>query len=152
MQAIQGILLGVCFAGALGGIVHLLSPGGSTDRLLRFAVALFVLAAAAVPLRAVRTAFSASSVQVQKDTAVDAVLHNVEEAIEQTARTVLDARGCTDASISVSAEVKDGEVHTASFIIAGVPQEQSQEIADEIYRLTGEMPQMEAGAQDAFGE
>ena len=28
MQTIQGLLLGVCFAGVLGGIVHLLSPDG----------------------------------------------------------------------------------------------------------------------------
>ena len=152
MQTIQGLLLGVCFAGVLGGVVHLLSPGGSTDRMIRLAVTLFVFAAAVVPMRAVFRMTKAEPVQLRQDAAVNAVLQNAETAMEQTAQAVLEKYGCQDAQITVTADAENGEVHASQFVIIGVPPEKAQEIAHEIYSLTGEMPRMETGARKTAGE
>ena len=152
MQTIQGLLLGVCFAGVLGGIVHLLSPGGSTDRMLRLIVTLFILASIAVPLRSVVRKTVSDTVQMQTDAAVDAVLQNAETAIRQTAQRVLETHSCTGTQIIVKTDGKEGEVHATEFVIRGVPAEKAQEIAHEIFSLTGEMPRMETRAQKSGGE
>ena len=143
MQAVQGLLLGVCFAGVLGGIVYLLSPGGSTDRVLRLVITLFVLTAAATPLRTVVRLTMSEPTQIPKDAAVDAVLQNAETAIRQTARHVMERYGCTDAEIDVEVGTNDGEVHAKTFVIRGVPSDKTREIVDEIFRLTGEVPRVE---------
>lgn len=152
MQTIQGLLLGVCFAGVLGGIVHMLSPGGSTDRILRLVVTLFIVVTIAVSLRSVVWKTASDPVQMQTDAAVDAVLQNAETAIRQTAQSVLKTYGCTDAQITVKTDGKDGEVHAAEFVIRGVPAEKAQEIAHEIFSLTGEMPRMETRSRKDCGE
>lgn len=151
MQQIGGWLSGVCFAAALGGIVCLLSPSGRSDRMLRLLTSLFILAAAAVPLGAAVRSISVRPVREQTDIAVSAVLQNAETALKQTARSVLERHGFPDASIRVSAIVQNGEVHAQPFEITGVAGEKAQEIADEIYALTGEMPHVAADAAPADG-
>ena len=146
MQTIGGLLAGVCFAAALGGVVLLLSPGGSSERLLRLIAALFVLAAAVVPLRTVVRETIAEPAQAQTDEAVQAVLQNAARAIEQTAHDVLEKYGYTDASVHVTAYVRDGEVHAQRFDIDGVEAKNAQEIAHEIFTLTGELPRITAAA------
>ena len=152
MQTVQGLLLGICFAGVLGGIVHLLSPGGSTDRMLRFAATLFMMAAAVIPIRSLARINVAEPAQMQQDAAVDAVLRNAKAAIEQTAQKVLDKYGYSDAVIAVTVRVTDGQVHAQEFVITGIPAEKAQEITHEIFSLTGEMPRVETRAAKDPGE
>ena len=152
MQTIQGLLLGICFAGVLGGIIHLLSPGGSTDRILRLVVTLFILTAAIVPVRSLIRQSVSPVAEMRTDAAVDAVLQNAQTAIEQTARRVLDRYGYTDAQISVTVCAENGEAHASRFVITGVPPEKAQEIAHEIFSLTGEMPCVQTrAAKDSGG-
>lgn len=152
MQTIQGILLGLCFAGVLGGIVRLLSPGGSTERMLRVICVVFILAAVTAPMRSLVSITTAEPVQIQKDAAVDAVLRNAEEAMRQTAQNILEKYGYPNAAVTVTAQATDGQVHAGEFVITGVPAEKAQEIAHEIFSLTGEMPRMQTRAAGARGE
>ena len=151
MQTIQGLLLGICFAGVLGGMIHLLSPGGSTDRILRLVVTLFILTAAIVPVRSLIRQSVSPVAEMRTDAAVDAVLQNAQTAIEQTARRVLDRYGYTDAQISITVCAENGEVHASRFVITGVPSEKAQEIAHEIFSLTGEMPCVQTRAAKNSG-
>lgn len=142
MQTISGLLAGLCFAAVLGGVVQLLAPGGSTERTLRLIAALFILAAAAVPLRSVLRSRAAEPVLAQTDAAVQAVLENAERAVEETSRTVLARYGFSDPEIRVAMQARDGEVHARQFEIYIADAKNAQEIAHEIYTLTGEMPRM----------
>lgn len=146
MQTIGGLLAGICFAAALGGMIRLLSPGGSSERLLRLLVTLFILTAAAVPLSRAAREISVKTGQPQTDAAVQAVLQNAQTALERCAREVLTRYGCPDAAVRVEAQVRDGEVHARQFDIYGVGTQHAQEIAHEIYTLTGEMPCMHSDA------
>ncbi|MBQ7541590.1 MAG: hypothetical protein IJT44_04795 [Clostridia bacterium] len=143
MEEISGLLFGFCFAAALGAIVRLLAPGGSTARLLRLCAALFVLSALMRPAAGILRALPVPSVRDNAQAAADAVRENVRLAIEQTARKALDAHGFTDAQIYVRTHTEDGEVHAEAFRISGVPAADRQEIANEIFALTGERPVME---------
>ena len=152
MEGISGLLFGLCFAAALGAVIRLLAPGGSSARLLRLCTALFVLLSAVRPvgewLRALPTGTAAQSAY----TAADAVLDAARQAIEQTARQTLDAHGYPQAQIRVEMQVRDGEAHAAVFRIAGVPEREAQEIEDEIFALTGERPVVESAARETAGQ
>ena len=152
MQTVSGLLFGVCFAAALGGVVRLLSPDGSTKRLVRLCTALFVLTTALQPAQRLLRSLPGTSLQDNAAAASDAVRGNARQAIMQTARRTLDAHGLAQAQVEVTTTVRDGEVHAETFIISGVPAEQAQEIADEIVALTGEMPVMETASGEAAGE
>ena len=143
MQTISGLLFGLCFAAALGGIVRLLSPDGSTKRLVRLCTALFVLTTALRPAQQLLRALPDNRLRENAVTAAGAVLENAREAIVRMARRTLDTHGFEAAQIEVRTIVRDGEVHAGTFIISGVPAEKAQEIADEIFALTGERPVME---------
>lgn len=151
MQTISGLLFGLCFAAALGGIVRLLSPQGSTKRLVRLCTALFVLTTVLRPAQQFLHALPDARFRDNAEAAADAVRENARLAIEQTARRILDAHGFLTAQIETQTVVRDGEVHAGTFIISGVPAEQAQEIADEIFALTGERPVMETAPSEAAG-
>ena len=146
MQTLSGLLAGVCFAAALGGLIHLLSPGGSTERLLHLMIALFVIAAAAVPFKGAARNILAKNEPMSTDAAVQAVLDNAERALEQAARRVLEKYGCADAEITVAVYAENGEVHAADFSVYGAAETKVQEIAHEIFELTGEMPNVYAAS------
>ena len=143
MKEIGGLLFGLCFAALLGGIVRLLAPRGSTSRLLRLCTALFVLSALIRPASAVLRSLPVPSLRENAQAAADAVRENARLAIEQTARKTLDAHGFPDAQIYVRTHTENGEVHAEVFRITGVPAAEGQEIANEIFALTGERPVME---------
>ena len=151
MQTIGGLLFGICFAAALGGIVRLLSPDGSTKRLVRLCTALFVLTTALHPVRELMHALPETTFRQNAGAAADAVRENTRQALIRTARRTLDAHGCTAAQIEAQTVVLDGEVHADAFIISGVPAESAQEIADEIFTLTGERPVMEVASRKSAG-
>ena len=143
MQAISGLLFGICFAAVLGGIIRLLAPNGSSARLLRLFTALFVLATILQPVREIIRSFPSFSAQAHVQTASDAMLDTARKAIEQTAKNILLAHGFPDARITLRVGVPDGEIHAEIFRITGVPADQSQEISHEIFTQTGEKPVME---------
>lgn len=151
MQTIGGLLFGICFASVLGGIVWLLSPDGSTKRLVRLCTALFVLTTALHPVREIVRALPETSFRQNAEAAAEAVRENARQAIVRCARETLDAHGCTQARIEVQTVVRDGEVHAALFVISGVRAETAQEIADEIFTLTGERPVVEAAHRETAG-
>ena len=151
MQTISGLLFGICFAAALGGIVRLLAPDGSTKRLVRLCTALFVLTTALHPAQQILRSLPGKQVQENAEAAADAVRENTRLAIVGIARRTLDAHGFTAAQVEVQTIVRDGEVHTGTFIIRGVPAEKAQEIADEIFALTGERPVMQAASRETAG-
>ena len=151
MQTISGLLFGLCFAAALGGIVRLLSPNGSTKRLIRLCTALFVLTTALRPARQLLQLLPETHMQQNAEAAAEAVRENARLAIVRTARRTLDAHGFETAQIHVETVVRDGEVHAGAFVITGVGAEKAQEIADEIYALTGERPVMEADSRETSG-
>ena len=151
MQTISGLLFGLCFAAALGGIVRLLSPDGGTKRLVRLFTALFVLTTALRPAQQLFRSLPDVRLQDNAESAVDAVLENARQAIIRTSRRVLDAHGFPAAQIEAQTIVRDGEAHAGTFIISGVPADKAQEIADEIFALTGERPVMEAASREAAG-
>ena len=151
MQTISGLLFGLCFAATLGGIVRLLSPQGSTKRLVRLCTALFVLTTALRPAQQLLRALPDARFRDNAEAAADAVRENARLAIDQKARRIMDAHGFLTAQIETQTVVRDGEVHAGTFIISGVPAEQAQEIADEIFALTGERPVMETAPSEAAG-
>lgn len=145
MESVSGLLLGLCFAAVLGGMVHLLSPGGRTERAMALAVSLFVLVSILTPLRELtRERFGQSSFEVaqSRETIEQAVLDSAAEAVRRSAQAVLDKYG-ESARIEIEMVVREGEVHAGRFVITGVTTEKAQEIADEIDALTGETPIME---------
>ena len=147
MEYLSGLLFGLCFAAVLGAIVRLLSPGGSTSRLLRLCTALFVLVSVARPVGDLLRDLPRPTASHSAQTAADAVLETARQAIEQTARQTLDAHGCTQANVQVKMQVKDGQAHAAVFRITGVRADQTQEIGDELFALTGERPVVESAAR-----
>lgn len=151
MQTISGLLFGICFAAALGGIVRLLSPDGSTKRLVRLCTALFVLTTALRPVQEIVRVLPETPFRQNAEAAAEAVQENARQAIIRCARATLDAHGCTAAQIEVQTAVQDGEVHAAVFVISGVPAETAQEIADEIFTLTGERPVVEIAHRETAG-
>ena len=151
MQTISALLFGVSFAAALGGIVRLLSPDGSTKRLVTLCTALFVLTTALRPAQELMRALPETYARQNAEAAAEAVQENARQAIIRNARSVLDAHGYAVAQIEVQTIVREGEVHAGTFIITGVPAEQAQEIADEIFACTGERPVMEAASREAAG-
>lgn len=151
MQTVSALLFGVCFAAALGGIVRLLSPDGSTKRLIRLFTALFVLTTALRPAQTLLRALPETHVRQNAEAAAEAVRENARQAMIRCARRTLDAYGCTAAQIEVQTIVRDGEVHAGVFRISGVPEEKAQEIADEIFALTGEQPVVETAPRKAAG-
>jgi predicted esterase len=151
MQTISALLFGLCFAAALGGIVRLLSPDGSTKRLVRLCTALFVLTTALRPAQQLLRTLPEADVRENAEAAADAVRENARQAILGVTRRILDAHGFGQAQIQVDTLVRDGEVHAGAFIVSGVPAEQAQEIADEIFALTGERPVMETASRETAG-
>lgn len=151
MQTISGLLFGLCFAAALGGIIRLLSPDGGTKRLVRLCTALFVLTTALRPAQQIFRSIPAERIQDNATAAADAVRENARLALVGVVRRTLDAHGYTAAQIRAEMLVRDGEVHTGTFTISGVPAEKAQEIADEIFALTGERPVMETASSEAAG-
>ena len=151
MQTISALLFGVCFAAALGGIVRLLSPEGSTKRLVRLCTALFVLTTALRPAQTLLQSLPGTHLRPNAEAAAEAVRENAREAIVRCARRTLDAHGYTAAQIEVRTTVRDGEVHADVFVVSGVPEEKAQEIADEIFALTGERPVVETVPRKAAG-
>jgi hypothetical protein len=151
MHTISALLFGVCFAAALGGVVRLLSPEGSTKRLVRLCTALFVLTTALRPVQTLLQSLPGTHLQQNADAAAEAVRENAREAIVRCAQRTLDAHGCTAAQIEVRTTVRDGEVHAGVFVVSGVPEEKAQEIADEIFALTGERPVVETVPRKAAG-
>lgn len=149
MEHISGLLFGLCFAAALGAVIRLLSPGGSTARLLRLCTALFVLASVVRPAGEILQKLSQPSAAQSMQTAADAVLETARQAIEQTAYRTLNAHGQTDALVQVQMQIRDGEAHTAVFRITGVREQEAQEIEDELYALTGERPVVESAVHEA---
>lgn len=143
MEALSGLLFGLCFAAVLGGVVRLLSPGSGTARLLRLCTALFVLTTVLRPAGKLLQSLPTPDVRENAQSAAQAVQENARTAIEQTARRVLDAHALPQAGIYVQTQIADGEIRAAEFRITGVPAEQAQEIANEIYALTGETPVVE---------
>ena len=113
--------------------------------------ALFVLTTARRPAQQLLRALPDARFRDNAEAAADAVRENARLAIEQTARRILDAHGFLTAQIETQTVVRDGEVHAGTFIISGVPAEQAQEIADEIFALTGERPVMETAPSEAAG-
>ena len=147
MQTVSSILLGVGFACTLGGIVHILSPGGSTERLLRLLITLFILVSILSPLREnFRDFFTEKTPEIETDFAAEIVLENAKKAVENSAKNVLQKYGFSNAEIEVKMQTKNGEAHTEIFRIIGVDGEKKQEIADEIFALTGERPVFENAA------
>lgn len=146
MEYVSSLLLGLCFAAVLGAIVRLLSPGGSTARLMRLCTALFVLVSVARPVGKLLHDLPAPAAAQSVQTAAEAVLETARNAIEQTARQTLDAHGCAQAQIQVKMQVKDGQAHAEVFRVTGVPPAQKQEIEDELFALTGERPVVESAA------
>lgn len=143
MQTISGLLFGVCFAAALGGIVRLLSPDGGSKRLVRLCTALFVLTTALRPAQQLLQQLPESHIRQNAEAAAEAVRENARQAILRCARRILDAHGCTTSQIEVQTVVRDGEVHADVFVVRGVRAEKAQEIEDEIFALTGERPVVE---------
>lgn len=143
MQTVSALLFGVCFAAALGGVVRLLSADGSTKRLVRLFTALFVLTTALRPVQTILQSIPGTHVLQNTQAAAEAVRENARLAMERCARRTLDAHGCTQAQIEVRTAVRDGEVVADVFVVRGVPEEKAQEIADEIFTLTGERPVVE---------
>ncbi len=149
MHTISGLLFGLCFAAALGGIVRILSPDGGTKRLVRLCTALFVLTTALRPAQQLLRALPDTRIQQNAEAAAEAVRENARQAIVRCARKTLDAHGFPAAQIEADMIVRDGEVHAGIFVICGVPAEKAQEIADEIFALTGERPVMENASREA---
>jgi hypothetical protein len=143
MQTIGGLLFGICFAAALGGIVRLLTPDGGTKRLVRLCTALFVLTTALRPVQEILRVLPETQFRQNVEAAAEAVRENARQAIVRCARRTLDAHGCTQAQIEAETVVRDGEVTVDRFVVSGVPAEMAQEIADEIFALTGERPVVE---------
>lgn len=145
MESVSGLLLGLCFAAVLGGTVHLLSPNGSTDRAMGLFVSLFVIVSMLSPVQELlgnNFRQSAFGTQHTQETVQQAVLDSAAEAIRRSAQTVLDKYGI-EARVEVQTVVRDGEVHAGRFVIYGAAGEKAQEITDEIYALTGELPILE---------
>lgn len=145
MESISGLLLGLCFAAVLGGTVHLLAPNGSTDRAMQVFVSLFVAVSVLSPVQALlKKSFwqPAFGMEQSQETVRQAVLDSAEEAIRRSAQSVLDRYGL-QARIEIDTVVRDGEVHAGRFVIYGAAGEKAQEITDEIYALTGELPILE---------
>lgn len=152
MQTISALLFGICFAAALGGIVRLLSPDGSTKRLVKLCTALFVLTTALRPAQEIMRSLPQAHVRQNAETAAEAVLENARQALVRMTRRMLDAHGYTQAQIETQMIVRDGEVHAGTFTITGVPADKAQEIADEIFALTGEQPAVEGTARKTVDE
>lgn len=152
MHTVSSLLFGLCFAAALGGIVRLLSPDGSTKRLVRLCTALFVLTTVLRPAQQLLQALPQTQVRQNTEAAAEAVLENARQALVRLTRSTLDAHGFVQAQIEAEMVVRDGEAHAGTFIVTGVPAENAQEMADEIYALTGERPVMEAAPREAAGE
>lgn len=141
----KGLLPGLLFAAMLGALARLLSPESGTRRILRLVTTLFLVTSvlAAVTVQGNRLTLASST--LPQDYAEKAVLDAAKQAIEQTARQALDAHGLADAQIVVTMTVRDGEAHTDTFTLFGVPPESAQEIRDEIFARTGERPDTAAG-------
>lgn len=152
MHTVSSLLFGLCFAAALGGIVRLLSPDGSTKRLVRLCTALFVLTTVLRPAQQLLQALPQTQVRQNAEAAAEAVLENARQALVRLTRSTLDAHGFVQAQIEAEMVVRDGEAHAGTFIVTGVPAENAQEMADEVYALTGERPVMEAAPREAAGE
>lgn len=154
MEEFSGLLLGVCFAAVLGGMVLLLSPGGSTERTMRLLVTLFVLASLSVPLgNVLHSNLSVQTVVPQNaaDTATHAVLENARKAMEFQTKKVLQKYDCPDAEIEIEMCISDSVVHTKKFLVTGVRPEKVQEVTDEIFTLTGERAVVKAYSGKASG-
>ena len=133
------LLPGLLFIGVLGALARLLSESSGTRRILRLCTVLFL--AASVCTGVLRQPdFRTEHAALPADYAAEAVLQTARQAIEQTARQVLDAQGLTQAQIRVEMTVRDGEAHTESFLLCGVPPQSAREIEDEIFARTGERP------------
>ncbi len=145
MRFWKSMLPGLLFAGVLGALARLLSPQSETRRILRLCTTLFLAVSLCAGAAMPREALFDFGTTLPQDYARTAVLDTARQAVERTAREVLDAHGLPDAQISVTMTVRDGEVHTQTFTLFGVPPESAQEIEDEIFARTGERPDTAAG-------
>ncbi len=142
----SGLFQGLLIAGALGALARLLSPEEGTRKILRLCTALFLVVTLGAGFRDVSMELETQPANDVQDTAAEAVLRTAQQAVEQQARRVLDAHGLYKAQVRVQMTVRDGEVHTQSFVLYGVPPESAQEIQDEIFANTGERPLTSARA------
>lgn len=141
MSELSELLLGICTASAVGGIIHLISPSGNMGKSVKTAVTLFMLVSICISFKTAwrNTDISvyAESEEIYKE-AGELIEENVRETVRQTVEEILKSRGFDFSKIEAETYITaDNELLVKTVRIYGIKDGRIRETEDEISEKTG---------------